>query len=65
MNRSLNIRSQLAAVAYNQQGRASIPTLDVSFDSGEDTAVECGCRNHAHANAHHVTHEVLVSRGWS
>jgi hypothetical protein len=63
MNRSLNIRSQLAAVAYNQQGRASIPTLDVSFDGGEDTAVECSCRHGAHT--HHVTHEVLVSRDWS
>ena len=61
MNRSLDIRSQLAAVAYNQHGRASVPTLDVSLD--EDPAIECSCRDHAaHAR---VTHEVLVSRSWS
>jgi hypothetical protein len=60
MNRSLTISSQLAAVVYNQQGRASIPTLDVSLD--DDTPVECSCRDHG---THAHQHEILVSRSWS
>lgn len=58
MNRSLNITSQLRAVAYDADGRPSIPTLELAldFDDDEPTREEPPARR--------VTHEILVSRTW-
>jgi hypothetical protein len=61
MNRSLDNRLQLRALAYNEHGRASVKTLDMPSDFEDShTGLECGC--HANHRRKQPTHEILVSR---
>jgi hypothetical protein len=50
MNRSVTIAQQLHAIVYDQNGRASVPTIDVgpeALDELTEAEPECGCPRHA------------------
>jgi len=47
MNRSFTIADQLHAIIYRDDGRASVPTIEVDVDEITEVETVCSCRRHA------------------
>jgi hypothetical protein len=46
MNRSFTIADQLHAIIYRDDGRASVPTIEVDIDEITEVETVCSCRRH-------------------
>jgi len=59
MNRSFTIADQLHAIIYRDDGRASVPTIEVDVDEITEVETVCSCRR---CRRHTGRHPVVAAR---